>query len=220
MRSRRDEVYLTDIFGQRYDIKNFPFTIGRSKSRDLVVDQPTVSGDHAVITEKNGHYSIKDISTNGTYVNDEENKISDTEIYDGDKIYFDRYCYIFSVVGAASADGTSRTVMVSRRKSTEKPAETDAPAAENNGKAAAYLEKTSDGSVIRIMDFPFSSPDVEGAVIFLQNSGDIPDIFVKNVSCSALAFEGNVIEQGATAEIFSGCSLEINGEKYMFKVEN
>ena len=220
VRSRRDEVYLTDIFGQRYDIKNFPFTIGRSKSRDLVVDQPTVSGDHAVITEKNGHYFIKDISTNGTYVNDEENKISDTEIYDGDKIYFDRYCYIFSVVGAASADGTSRTVMVSRRKSTEKPAETDAPAAENNGKAAAYLEKTSDGSVIRIMDFPFSSPDVEGAVIFLQNSGDIPDIFVKNVSCSALAFEGNVIEQGATAEIFSGCSLEINGEKYMFKVEN
>ena len=70
------------------------------------------------------------------------------------------------------------------------------------------------------MDVPFSSPEAEGAVIFLHNTGEMPDIFIKNVSCGSLAFEGTPIGQGETAEIFSCCTLEINGEKYMFKVEN
>ena len=219
VRSRREEIYLTDIFGTRHDIRRFPFTIGRNSSKDLVVEQPTVSGDHAVITEENGRYFIKDISTNGTYVNDEDNKISYTEIFNGDKLFFDRYCYVFSVSGKAPEENSSRTVMVSRRKPGEKSEETDA-AAVNTAKAAAYLEKISDGSVIRIMNFPFRSPEAEGAVIFLHNSGEIPDIFIKNVSCESLLFEGNPIEQGESAEIFSCCTLEINGEKYMFKVEN
>ena len=223
VRARREEVFMTDAFGKRYDIKRFPFTVGRSQNKDLVVDQPTVSGEHAIITEENGRYFIKDVSTNGTYVNDEDNKITYTEIVNGDQLYFDRYCFVFSVTGGASVseDVTSRTVMVSRRKHSDRSENIPEPAvSENTSKAAAYLEKMSDGSVIRIMDFPFSSPEAEGAVIFLHNTGEMPDIFIKNVSCGSLAFEGNPIGQGETAEIFSCCTLEINGEKYMFKVEN
>ena len=62
------EVYLTNCLGNRYDIEHLPFCIGRGRNKDMVIDQPTVSGDHAVITEENGHYFVRDLSTNGTYL--------------------------------------------------------------------------------------------------------------------------------------------------------
>ena len=226
VRSRRDEIFLTDDFGSRYDINNFPFNIGRSPANDLVIEQPTVSGKHAVITENEGHFFIKDLSTNGTYIHDEDNKISNAEIFDGDRIIFDRYGYTFSCIRTAPEDVTTKTVMVSRRRHSEKPADSTAPAAENTapavseGKALAYLKRMSDESRIKIINFPFESDEADGVAIFVQNTGGTPDIFIKNVSCGALSFEGTAIEQGMTAELFSGCSLEINGEAFMFIIEN
>src|SRR5712692_4506881 len=47
------------------------FTIGRKPDNDLVIDNPVVSGHHALIVSEEGAFFIEDLgSTNGTFVND------------------------------------------------------------------------------------------------------------------------------------------------------
>ena len=70
------------------------------------------------------------------------------------------------------------------------------------------------------LDYPFTSSKVEGAVIYTLNLSGRKGLFIKNVSCRSLLFENMPIEAGTSEELFSGCSLQINDEKYMFIVEN
>jgi pSer/pThr/pTyr-binding forkhead associated (FHA) protein len=45
-------------------------TIGRLRSNDIVIDDPTVSGHHARILIENGRFMLRDLnSLNGTFVN-------------------------------------------------------------------------------------------------------------------------------------------------------
>ncbi len=235
VRSRRDELFLTDRYGSRFDIRSFPFTIGRNDDNDLVVHESTVSGRHAVITEDCGRYFIKDESSNGTYLNDENNRISYAEINSGDKLFFDSFPYVFSVIKAEEPkESSSGTVMVSRRRQPERPAEPVSFPAQNIGneqqyptelatspgqKALAYLRRTDD-TVIRIMSLPYTDMSVLGITIYSENVNGRNAIFIKSISCNSLVFENSVVEYGMSAELFSGCSLTINSVKYTFFVEN
>lgn len=235
VRSRRDELFLADSSGRRFEIRRFPFTIGRNESNDLVVHEGTVSGRHAVITESEGRYFIKDESSNGTYLNDENNRISYAEINSGDKLYFDSFPYVFSVIKAEEPkENSSGTVMVSRRKQPERQAEPASfppqntgniqqnpaePAAYPRQKALAYL-RGADDTVIRIMSLPYTDKSFLGITIYYENVGGRNAIFIKSISCNSLVFENSVVEYGMPAELFSGCSLTINSVKYTFFVEN
>src|SRR5437868_4822850 len=49
-----------------------PFTVGRKVDKDLVIADPRVSRDHAIITSENGQFSVQDQgSKHGTFVNGE-----------------------------------------------------------------------------------------------------------------------------------------------------
>lgn len=209
-----DEVYLTNCLGNRYDIDRLPFHIGRSKNRDMVIDQPTVSGDHAVITLENGHYFIKDLSTNGTYLNKQSNRITYAEIQDGDKIYFDRFCYNFCLCKQEEAEdgNSSRTVMVSRKRKESKTT--------LGKKPIAYIKKLSDNSTIDILEYPFTDPQLEGIKIYSEPVGSRAGLFIENVSCPSVEFETMNVPKGYRVEIFSGCSLVIEKVQYVFTVEN
>jgi pSer/pThr/pTyr-binding forkhead associated (FHA) protein len=62
-------------------------TIGRAPSNHIVIDNPTVSAQHAIIGRSADSYRLKDLdSTNGTQVNGVF--ITDVELKDGDKIRF------------------------------------------------------------------------------------------------------------------------------------
>ncbi|MBQ3948063.1 MAG: FHA domain-containing protein [Ruminococcus sp.] len=240
VRSRRDEVSLTDQSGNKFVLRNFPFTIGRSRDKDLVIPQNTVSGNHATITSENGRYFIKDHSSNGTYLNDENNKISYCEINNGDKLFFDSFCYLFSVVKANSGneeDDSSRTVMVSRRRQPEQqqqpapeaqavqsaPEPNEAPAvqeAPESQKALAYLKRIYDDRFIRIMQYPFRDDEIPGVTFFTEVVNNRTAIFLENVSCGTLVFENALVAKGTTVEIFSGCTLFIDCVKYTFIIEN
>ena len=60
--------------------------IGRDNTNDVIINEPRVSRNHAIITDLyNGGYEVKDLgSSNGTYVNGQ--KITQQVIYPGDEL--------------------------------------------------------------------------------------------------------------------------------------
>lgn len=220
VRSRSSNAYLTDEAGNRYDIFDTPFTIGRNSGKHLVVEKPTVSGNHAEISEKNGVYHIEDYSSNGTYLNDKDNRIEKSPLSDGDKLYFDSYCYVFHIdKPEAPAENSTHTVMVSRRHRSESGTASGTEV-QSGQKVKAYLKKVSDNKMIGIQSYPFSDSAVPGITIFTRSVSGKTGIFIKNDSCSSLELENINIPENSEMEIFSGCSLVISGDKYMFNVEN
>ncbi len=70
-------------------------TIGRASLNHVVIDNPAVSAQHAIITRFGESYRLKDLnSTNGTQVNGDS--ITDVELKDGDKIRFGSAVAVFA----------------------------------------------------------------------------------------------------------------------------
>jgi pSer/pThr/pTyr-binding forkhead associated (FHA) protein len=69
-------------------------TIGRVPLNHIVIDNPTVSAQHAILAKVGDSYRLKDLqSTNGTLVNDVP--ITDAQLKDGDKIRFGAVVGVF-----------------------------------------------------------------------------------------------------------------------------
>ena len=78
------------------------FTIGSAPLNHIVIDDPAVSAQHAILARVADSYWLKDLnSTNGTQVNGVS--ISDAELKDGDKIQFGSVVAVFC--------GTLQTLM-------------------------------------------------------------------------------------------------------------
>ena len=70
-------------------------TIGRAPLNQIVIDNPAVSAQHAIIARSDECYRLKDLhSTNGTQVNDVS--ITDVALQDGDKIQFGPIVAVFA----------------------------------------------------------------------------------------------------------------------------
>lgn len=70
------------------------FTIGRKPDNDLVIDNPAVSGHHALIFIEEGAFFIEDLgSTNGTFVNDA--KILKEKLKNSDGIVVGKHVLIY-----------------------------------------------------------------------------------------------------------------------------
>jgi type VI secretion system protein len=77
-------------------------TIGRAPDNDWVLpDQKRiVSGHHCEIEYRNGRYWLRDTSTNGVYVNDDEGPLADAgpiELQDGDRLRLGDYELLVSI---------------------------------------------------------------------------------------------------------------------------
>ncbi len=72
-------------------------TIGRASLNHIVIDNPAVSAQHAIIARFEDSYLLKDLhSTNGTQVNGVPITDDDAELKDGDKIRFGSVVAIFT----------------------------------------------------------------------------------------------------------------------------
>ena len=70
-------------------------TIGRALLNHIVIDNPEVSGQHAIIAKLADSYQLQDLhSTNGTQVNGIP--ITEVELKDGDKIQFGSVVAVFT----------------------------------------------------------------------------------------------------------------------------
>ena len=69
-------------------------TIGRVPLNHVVIDNPTVSAQHAILARLGDSYRLKDLhSTSGTQINGV--CITDAELNDGDKIRFGSVIAVF-----------------------------------------------------------------------------------------------------------------------------
>ena len=70
-------------------------TIGRALLNHIVIDNPEVSGQHAIIAKLADSYQLQDLhSINGTQVNGI--LITEVELKDGDKIQFGSVVAVFT----------------------------------------------------------------------------------------------------------------------------
>lgn len=68
-----------------YNVGSGSTKIGRNSSNDFVIDEQTVSGEHAKVIEEEGNFFLQDLgSKNGTFVNGE--KVVRQQLNDGDLI--------------------------------------------------------------------------------------------------------------------------------------
>lgn len=73
--------------GKRYVVNRSGATLGRNGGNDVVVQDASISGQHATISEQNGSWRVKDEgSSNGTYVNGK--KVDSSPLEPNDKIVF------------------------------------------------------------------------------------------------------------------------------------
>ena len=99
--------YLMDLSGvtekSNYAISKDIIKIGRANSEDvdICISRSTVSGTHARIEHRDNNFYLTDLgSTNGTYLNDEVERISDeVRLNAGDIISFDQYKFKLVVRG-------------------------------------------------------------------------------------------------------------------------
>jgi diguanylate cyclase (GGDEF)-like protein len=86
-------IYGEDI-GRRIPLGSEPLVIGRSAKCDVVIEQESVSRNHARIAHDGRGYVVQDLgSTNGTYVNDV--LIDRSSLRDGDQIKVGRTIFKF-----------------------------------------------------------------------------------------------------------------------------
>jgi two-component system, cell cycle response regulator len=73
--------------GRRHVLDKESITIGRDRENDIVLDSDSVSRRHARIEHRDGTFYVTDLdSTNGTYVNDDAEPISDCQLRRGDQV--------------------------------------------------------------------------------------------------------------------------------------
>jgi pSer/pThr/pTyr-binding forkhead associated (FHA) protein len=79
-----------DKAGREIALNKERIAIGRAPKNEIVIDDPAISGEHAVITIYNGDVLLEDLdSTNGTKINGQPVKMH--FLQDGDLIELGRY---------------------------------------------------------------------------------------------------------------------------------
>jgi hypothetical protein len=80
--------------GETFAADSEQTTIGRSPDCGIFLDDVTVSRKHAVLTNKNGTFTIEDQgSLNGTFVN--RKRVEGAELEDGDELQIGKYRLTF-----------------------------------------------------------------------------------------------------------------------------
>lgn len=148
---------------REYKLDKEKTTVGRKPSNDIHLEDPTVSGEHAVFLNLKNFY-VEDLgSTNGVILNGK--RITKRQLENGDIVRIGRHEFKFVSESSGQFD---KTVMISTTPSTEK----SAPAASNKGGVVKVLNGPKSGEQIPLSK-PYTtlgSPGVQVAVIAKRGS--------------------------------------------------
>lgn len=198
--------YIENSDHVRYQITDFPFSLGRDPGCGLVIDNPNISSTHAVIEEINGRYYIRDNdSTNGTYISD--NAISCEQLTDG--CVFSLYNVSFTFYFAETEEK-----LIEKHMSTQHPlTKTFAVSSKkSHSEYSAYIQDISNSQNYYINKYPWSSEKLSG----IEITGTEKEPMLRNISCDILTAETEKISKGTQFSLYSGCSFNIGQNKYIF----
>ena len=101
--------YLVDLNGTEHPVNHWECIVGRSRSADIVLDDPTVSRMHASLQrDGDGDWTLTDLrSRGGTYVNGEEAGAWES-VGDGDEIDFAAEATAFREISGAERERLER----------------------------------------------------------------------------------------------------------------
>tara|TARA_X000000368_G_scaffold399226_1_gene369999 strand:+ start:401 stop:748 length:348 start_codon:yes stop_codon:yes gene_type:complete len=86
-----------ELMSYSWKLTNKEYSIGRSSSNSVILDDVTVSREHAILTVSDNSANIKDSnSTNGLYVNNEI--FQECKLKSGDKIQIGKYLLLLTEV--------------------------------------------------------------------------------------------------------------------------
>ena len=86
-----------ELMSYSWKLSNQTYRIGRTSNNNIILDDITVSREHALITINDEALQIKDMnSTNGVYVNNEI--IKESNLKSGDKIQIGKYLLLLTEV--------------------------------------------------------------------------------------------------------------------------
>jgi pSer/pThr/pTyr-binding forkhead associated (FHA) protein len=101
-----------EVKGQVFKVEGDQLTLGRSKSSDVTLDNPTVSGSHCCITRDDTRFVLRDLgSTNGTRHNSRE--VAEAQLSPKDLIQVGSVEFMFDAEpGEQITAATSQTATV------------------------------------------------------------------------------------------------------------
>ncbi len=80
--------------GDKFYLTKDKFSIGRSSDSDILLDDITVSRQHAIIEKHNEEFIMRDLgSLNGSYINGKI--ITESKLNNGDKLQIGKYIFLF-----------------------------------------------------------------------------------------------------------------------------
>ena len=92
---------------QRFPVTGGTTRVGRDPSCQILLNDPSVSGNHAEITWDGAQYIASDLSsTNGTWVNGQR-VTNGTPLFSGAQVFFGTVGFTFETVGVSSASAAS-----------------------------------------------------------------------------------------------------------------
>lgn len=148
---------------REYKLDKERTTVGRKPHNDIHLEDPTVSGEHAVFL-KLQHFYVEDLgSTNGVILNGK--RITKRQLNHGDVVRIGRHEFKFADDMAAQFD---KTVMISTTPAAEKPA----PASGQKSGIVKVLNGPKTGEQISL-NKPYTtlgSPGIQVAVIAKRGS--------------------------------------------------
>ena len=87
-----------ELMSYSWKLINKDYNIGRASSNSIILDDVTVSREHAILKVNDNSPYIKDTnSTNGIYVNNEI--VNECNLKSGDKIQIGKYLLLLTEVG-------------------------------------------------------------------------------------------------------------------------
>ncbi|HEY6182791.1 MAG TPA: SpoIIE family protein phosphatase [Terriglobales bacterium] len=155
-------------------IDHSPFTVGRKIDKDMVVADPRVSRDHAMIVSENGKFTVVDQgSKHGTFVNGE--RVDRKDLEGNDRLEFGVRDVVYAVFNPSHAASNTAREFLSQIADIKLSTDTS-----DLEKLTLFLEAARrlntagvlDEILVTLLDVTLKLTEAERGFVFLKNASD------------------------------------------------
>ena len=220
-----------DVVIDQVVLKQGDMSIGRRPGSDIVLDNLSVSGNHASLFTIGEDSFIQDLnSTNGTFVNNK--KISKHHLINGDAVGIGKHSLLYVNENAAlpGGDSLAKTVIITPLKREEEAAHPASPPAATPTAAPATAVRDNRQGAIFVLSGASSGKRIEltKAVTNLGRAGKMAATISRNVRGAYILTPGSEADRPVLngklvalrgEELKNGDIIEIAGSRMQFHLK-